>query len=1015
MAKIKTIEGLMDKEGALVINTYPNRKVAISIKNKINSITDKGEHVLILKGYTSKKINEIEIHENIFLDETYITTPFNHGFGYRCSIYDLIDILKDDEYNSWIKKVRLILIESGDDVFYEPNIWETAFYLLQDKLVGLKVQAFPNLLILIKPRNSVEPALKEVLPLYDSKAKNETTLWRETYFNITTDEVKKHWWTIWSSCESDDYRNKLIPNNSGQSIGIIAPLAQFAGRWGIERTNNLAVFTNESGEKDRLENLDENISQVMYKMQDNVSWQFFAKYEKFSGAVTISDNTGNPWLTLKSLAFSFPDLTISNVVAKQTLMLEYFLANAHCFATVPIQPLSPRIKRNSPYNTVLVLLQRLKHSSRLSLVNISYLLSKIDTQNGDSNYYENDIFGQFKYLVGKYFGETVANQLRFTLLNEWDDEKQGYLNKGFVSIDENYLHRSIDWLQSVEVRDGNNHFSTILKDHIYQYYWVGKQVLFFGKVFTVESIDAHNNLINVTHCNDVSLLDYRLDKYITVAQFPAQWTKVRSLSSVTSYKDGKLVIDSYILNFSVHCGNEIICNNSMWKNPSITVKSDYEFVERDYPFGRVLRIKLLNNNNQSLLTDQSAIALSAWLNESIITLLPEIHPFFVSAPQLVDNNNRPKDVVTNICIPELNFSSDGVKRISCVWIFEDSHTDLGIIRTIYDNFQHLLDLCYDWLEWFLVDSKVEVDRRLKQVCLENISYPSSNWFSYGSHVVDDAIDLLGLREAIKNLFGSTHEFKITSRRRRIEKQAEKYKLIDNDTGLIYECDICQKVIAKEETSFVLSDGRISCDECYQVGVTDVAEVKKIYQNLILDFYSSQHEISNFPDLQIQLVDQTKISQQQNTTFIPTSRFDSRAIGLAVSKGILSSATSLSNSKYKVMLESGHSIENTAGTLVHELCHIWQYEYTDYVKLESKYGKHIIEGHAVWAEESFLDYLNEKPYAEFDDERLAHVRVGNDAHKNSDSVYGKGYRLLIAKMGTTDASAFKWVLRFFIKK
>lgn len=1005
---IEAIQESINTEKGIILHTYPNFRLLQIIKEKMDAVCRNGGNVLILSDASDNNAQP-NIDSDIFLENIYTTEPFRDGFGHRCSVRNAIGFLSTDLNDNWVRKLRFILVERGEDVFYQPNEWELFCYLLQHKLIHLNVTDFPQFFILIEPRHSPEPALKEALPIFDY-ANNETDSWKELTDRMDEDEIAKQWWTIWSSYESEDYRNIMYPNNQNKDIGILSPLAQFAGQWGIDKKNNLSVANRRSGEKDRLENLNQLGQDTLYRIRDNLSWQFIAGNHDFSGAISTYDNKGNPWITLKRISYSLPNIIISNVVVKQTMLLEYLIANAHCYATVPIQPLSPRIDRNSAYNTSLILLQRLQHLNSLPLSTIGYHLNKV--HGVDSK----DVFGGFKSLVSSYFGSCVADQLRISIEDIWDVDQKKYVYKSFVALNKKTLNSRIDWwLEPVKVVDGNNQFDTVVKDHVFQQFWKDKLVPFDGKIFRVDTIDTDNNRISICQDNETRLFDYRVQKSVCINQPKNTWESITTLKRKEKHSANKLLHESYELDFTVSSDGRIVRNNSMWKRESTISYNHTDLPIRNYKFGRASKISFLNHNNQSLLSDKAVMAFSAWLNEVAVTLLPEVHPFFVCVPQLSSVDNRPIDDVTNICIPNLKSENLSEDPLNGVWIFEDSQTDLGIIRTFFDNFFEVIDLCYDWLQWYLVDAH-DNQNKLEKVCLENITYPSHEWFAYGGSRIDKAISFSELKKAIEDLFGKGRRYANTERRRLVERNLNDYKLISEDISQVFVCDICQKTIESNETSVTLTDGRISCQECTEVGLTDAKALKKLYTKVVKPFYKDKHNITDFSDLNIKLVNQREISQEQNVNFIPTSGFDKRAIGLAIHKGYADSATFVGeDSKHTVMIESGHSPESTTSTLVHELCHIWQFKNTNYSKLEKKYGKNLIEGHAVWSEESFLDYLEQNPNDSFVGDRIEKARQSVERHKESDSVYGKGYRLIVDKLGNKKYSAFDWILKHFPKK
>ena len=110
----------------------------------------------------------------------------------------------------------------------------------------------------------------------------------------------------------------------------------------------------------------------------------------------------------------------------------------------------------------------------------------------------------------------------------------------------------------------------------------------------------------------------------------------------------------------------------------------------------------------------------------------------------------------------------------------------------------------------------------------------------------------------------------------------------------------------------------------------------------------------------------------------------------------------------MLIESGFSPEATANTLVHELCHVWQYNHVNLGALDTQTGQLYIEGHAVWTEATFLKWITSRSIGQFKLERWQDVISSHEALKNGDTVYGEGYRLVNGHLSLFDRSAFDWL-------
>lgn len=771
------IKKLLNEKKAVIIQSFPNEKLLDLIQQHVVNMTRKGHHVLVLSSQANHEPHKTKY--NVFLQHAFVMDNFLQGFGYQCDIHQFMEMFKSNRYDAWLSKLKLIIIDGGEHIFYDPTLWETASYLLQDKLIELNCKKFPHLLILIEPRRSCESALKECIPLYETNfiGQNETDIWNETTFLLDKDHIEQHWWTIWSSEQSRDYLNQFDPNHHSKSVGIIAPLAQFAGKHQIDKQQNLAFITSNSGEVDRLENLVELEGQILYQLENELSWQTFQNIRNFQGCVSVYSQHGNPWVKLRKLATMFPKASLFNVVAHNNMLLDYVLANAYCFASVPLQAFAPKIRRNSGYNTILTLLHRLQLMGELALSTIQYALTGIqysdDLEHSQLQRLDlMDCFSTFQQLVAEYFSPYIAQQLRLERRMQWSAEQKQYIAQSYVQLYNEQLNLSIDWLQTVQVSDGHNHFTTLLKDHVFQQYWKGKLVGFCGKLFEVEQIDMVNRSIKIIHCNNKSLIDYRVQKQIRIHQPSPQWKVIKRLSHQQTYGLTQVSIECLSLDFSVQSGY-IVSSPSHWKTPPILQAGEQQNNIRHYVHGRALKIQLLNEQGESVLSDAMVTAFSAWLNEVAITLFPEVYPFFISAAELQTGQlARPQQRIIQYCVPELIMPENHQAK-SAIWVFEDSQTDLGIISSVLEHYLYLFDLCYDWLKWYSQEQETSI-QLLDRVCLHNMLKNTKHWFSYGLDELDPCFDFDGLKQCLEQVFVPYQVFDLSERRERVQQQVEKY-------------------------------------------------------------------------------------------------------------------------------------------------------------------------------------------------------------------------------------------------
>jgi hypothetical protein len=378
------------------------------------------------------------------------------------------------------------------------------------------------------------------------------------------------------------------------------------------------------------------------------------------------------------------------------------------------------------------------------------------------------------------------------------------------------------------------------------------------------------------------------------------------------------------------------------------------------------------------------VALATWLNEAIPTVMPEASRFFIAAPE-VESESRPTDQTAQLVVPLLRIERDA-QALPAVWVFEDSQSDLGVIRALSDDLRYLLDLCFDWLRWRFDDSR---DPEAGGVCLVNSQALGRDWFAFGCKAIDPAFGL----EDLKNTLARYQElFRWFTPRQRTARGAS--LLGDAASAESTACDICAAAITAGAPCDVLVDGRVSCRACTAVGVTSAAEIERLFREVAQPFYREALGEVEVANVRVELVDQNDISLAQGKSFLPTSGFDMRAIGLAIPGGSHArSGTREEGGRHLVQVESGFSPEATACTLVHELCHVWQFNYLNTEQLYAAHGVALTEGHAVWTEEAFIEWLRVRQHPLFSSERIHRAACEIDLLKQSTGTYGQGYREL----------------------
>lgn len=174
--------------------------------------------------------------------------------------------------------------------------------------------------------------------------------------------------------------------------------------------------------------------------------------------------------------------------------------------------------------------------------------------------------------------------------------------------------------------------------------------------------------------------------------------------------------------------------------------------------------------------------------------------------------------------------------------------------------------------------------------------------------------------------------------------------IDPDS---HECDFCGKELTGIEYD-VLKDGRERCKQCSDTVIQKNDEFIRLL-NQTREGLCLKFNIQINVPIQVKVVSQSKISALTGETFIPSKKFDARAVGVAVNK----------RGKHFLYLENGAPRASLIATIAHELTHLWQYANWDMESMKKNLGKlylPVVEGMAKWVEIQYMYLLNESDYA-----------------------------------------------------
>ncbi|MDR2360741.1 MAG: DUF4820 domain-containing protein [Oscillospiraceae bacterium] len=249
-------------------------------------------------------------------------------------------------------------------------------------------------------------------------------------------------------------------------------------------------------------------------------------------------------------------------------------------------------------------------------------------------------------------------------------------------------------------------------------------------------------------------------------------------------------------------------------------------------------------------------------------------------------------------------------------------------------------------------------------------YSESHFLLYGYSSLPRGLDIDGTLRCLERLgYGNNYLYQARHSDEIIKQIEHSYKPL---SGSVRLCDFCGRELSDVQYD-VLSDGRERCVTCSKSSITKPDDFVVLFDEVLRDYERIFNVKINSP-VKVTMTNAKKIAQKVGTTFVPTSGYDSRAIGLAVEK----------KGQHTMLIEGGAPRLTSMSTIAHELTHIWQYANWDRKFIYKELGKdgalELYEGMAVWSEIQFMFAVGEIAYAKRH-EIIARGR--NDE-------YGRGY-------------------------
>ena len=546
-----------------------------------------------------------------------------------------------------------------------------------------------------------------------------------------------------------------------------------------------------------------------------------------------------------------------------------------------------------------------------------------------------------------------------------------------------------------------------LMGHIEQVILPGQFFCYDGKYYQARSISAKNGIIvrrASEHLNGRVYYRQLRDYKLRIVSENENARIIRGMRLQNIRADILVETDGYL---------ELKSRNLLAESVRVSLDS---VRKRNIAHKEILRVSIPHASGEVRYT------LCVLLNELFQTIYPNESGYIIAAPSAVPacvSEYAEYSTLLRALIPSLSVNTDDEDTI---YFVEDSCIDLGILVSIERNYQRILEILYDYLDWYLDSSKgktvngndeekinseetkfssddgqVHPDKQATEDVegedeqLVDSETEDNDWEAsvpYLTYGFGTEPQWLYLKETYLFLKENHFDDSNIHKSRKRTPEFDEGSTYDPSQPGVHYCDFCGKPLEKGEYD-ILKDGRERCPDCSKDAIKTRKQFKEVYKQT-LEEMERIFGISIDCRIKVRMVNAKKVNDIPGYKFTPTPQSDGRVLGYAQK----------TKNVYKLLVENGSPRWKMKSTIVHELSHIWQYENWDEDEIKTKYPEQVsrdiaYEGMAVWAELQYLMAMGEKERA---------VRYKRNRELDA-SVYGVGMKKFVDKYPIKEKSNF----------
>lgn len=732
------------------------------------------------------------------------------------------------------------------------------------------------------------------------------------------------------------FQSKLLRGYVNKFLGEETSLAVFALKDNITHIKLFGLDGYPATEY--IEELDNNRSNFNFDTT-SIAKNAFQAF-KYTETPHLSHSTDNGVICCRDNFFNLPysakmynafnkKLSLINIICPPYLLRSYFAHNLHYFYHSPVYAIPPVISKTS-FSAAYYLLWKLT-SSKLTAQKISELM--VSCFENPVNH--SDCIAACSKLIFEHIGITnIENHLIADSVYYFNTTRRRYEKQVLYSLGKDILDaKKLEFQKRVIIKTTNGvELGHIQYDFLFQNYLPGQIHEFGGKPYFIGNFDSNNFVNSVSFSSPSEIIRYHNTRKVTINNISLESRIPAAIKTI----DNKYRLSVLESAFSVTSTGYFTFNKAidLHNQPGFTPVSSVPV--RNYTSGRMLMIEYWVNGYTTEQKTSLVNTFTVLISELLLSLFPETYRYLFCGSPFADLHLE-SEVFSYYfgVIDEPDIGNKTNENYIRVYIIEDAHQDLGLIRPIFDRFDSMMLLIDDYLTWKLSSSRTEVT--IESSINSNFQMYSDvdDYLHFGHNEISQKIDIELAKKYLSELYNENY----LTKDRTDYLLGKKNTILNNESG--HYCDFCAAEISSSEIE-ELSDGRERCANCRNSAIDSDEKLLKVY-NEAVELFRNNFKQRLPKGIHFEFTTSDIIHQTLGMSFKPSPDFDARPVGIA--------------SENTIMVENGAPYSRTLSTIIHELTHIWQNKNLNVDEMKNDAGLLLIEGHAVWSSIHVLDCLN----------------------------------------------------------